>query len=212
MPILEDIIDTTEPAFASNRNGRIVDWNESVERLLGHASSDVIGRHCFELLDGKDIFGNRFCHARCAIRSMIHCHEPLNHWQLNYRTASSDRINVSVSAIVLNNARPSDFIVVHVLKPIVIPGGESGLVAPDRQDNVTSLDALEEEGNCPVELTARESEILQLLAEGWSTREIVRLLCISEHTVRTHIRRILNKMNVHSRLEAVCLATRRRLL
>lgn len=212
MTILEDIIDTTESAFASNRNGRIVDWNESVERLLGHASSDVIGRHCFEVLDGKDIFGNRFCHYRCAVRCMIRRHEPLNHWQLNYRTASSDRINVLVSAIVLNNNTPSDFVVVHVLKPIVSADVESGLGAPDKQGNRISVDVLEEEGTCPVELTAREAEILQLLAAGSATQEIVRLLCISEDTVRTHIRNILNKLNVHSRLQAVCLAIRRRLI
>ena len=212
MAILEDIIDKTESAFASNRNGRIVEWNESAQRLLGHASSDVVGRHCFEVLDGKDIFGNRFCHERCAVRCMIGRREPLNHWQLNYRTASSDRINVLVSAIVLNNNRPADFIVVHVLKPIALADGKSALGAQDKQDNRLSADGLEEEGTCPVELTAREAEILQLLAAGSTTREIVRLLCISEETVRTHIRNILNKLNVHSRLQAVCEAVRRRLL
>jgi DNA-binding NarL/FixJ family response regulator len=143
---------------------------------------------------------------------MIRRHEPLNHWQLNYRTASSDRINVLVSAIVLNNNTSSDFIVVHVLKPIVSADGESGLGAPDKQDNRISVDGLEEEGTCPAELTAREAEILQLLAAGSTTQEIVRLLCISEETVRTHIRNILKKLNVHSRLQAVSLAIRRRLL
>jgi PAS domain S-box-containing protein len=211
MTVLENLFGTKESAFASNRNGRIVDWNKSAERLLGHSSSDVIGRQCFEVLDGKDIFGNRFCHERCAIRSMIRRHESLNHWQLNYRTASSERINVSVSAVVVNGNKPSDYVVVHVLNPLANLDRESMLGIPDKHGNRFLLDEPAEEGSCPMELTARETEVLRLLVAGSTTQKIVCRLCISEETVRTHIRNILNKLDVHSRLEAVCLAIRRRL-
>lgn len=55
-------------------------------------------------------------------------------------------------------------------------------------------------------LTARETEILNLLAKGRSGHAIADELCIALTTVRTHIRNILGKLGVHSRLEAVAFA------
>jgi DNA-binding NarL/FixJ family response regulator len=54
-----------------------------------------------------------------------------------------------------------------------------------------------------IPLTEREREILAALARGWKDDEIAAHLAISLFTVRTHIRNILNKLKVHSRLEAV---------
>ena len=53
------------------------------------------------------------------------------------------------------------------------------------------------------ELTKRENEVLQLLAEGYLYREIGEKLFISLPTVRTHIHRIYDKLHVRSRTEAV---------
>lgn len=52
-------------------------------------------------------------------------------------------------------------------------------------------------------LTAREKEVLRLMAEGTSSREIAHKLGISYTTVRTHIRSLGSKLNVHSKLEAI---------
>jgi DNA-binding NarL/FixJ family response regulator len=57
-------------------------------------------------------------------------------------------------------------------------------------------------------LTARELEILRLLADGLTTPDIARHLFISRKTVGTHIEHILAKLGVHSRTEAVALAYR----
>ena len=53
------------------------------------------------------------------------------------------------------------------------------------------------------ELTAREHQVLELLAAGLDNRQIARQLGISYATVRTHVRNLLEKIGVHSRLEAV---------
>lgn len=53
------------------------------------------------------------------------------------------------------------------------------------------------------ELTPREQHVLNLLRSGMDTGMIVRDLGVSESTVRTHIQNILNKLGVHSRLQAV---------
>jgi two-component system nitrate/nitrite response regulator NarL len=58
------------------------------------------------------------------------------------------------------------------------------------------------------QLTPREIEILTMLPEGCSTGEIARRTGISVSTVRTHVQRILAKLQVHSRLEAAAFAVR----
>lgn len=57
-------------------------------------------------------------------------------------------------------------------------------------------------------LTDREREVLAMLASGADRQAIARSLFISAHTVRTHVQRILTKLNVHSQLEAVSVALR----
>ena len=52
-------------------------------------------------------------------------------------------------------------------------------------------------------LTAREKEVLRLMAEGMASREIASKLGISYTTVRTHIRSLGSKLGVHSKLEAI---------
>jgi len=208
---LENLVSTAEPAFASDSNGRIVAWNESAERLLGHTGSDVIGKFCFEVLEGRDPFGNRFCDKRCAIRNMARRHEPVRHCQLSFRTASSERIDASVSVFVLFGEAPSDYCVFHLLGPIANPRDEPGPDIPARSVPNSSPDEPADVRASCVELTARETEVLRMLAAGSATPEIARRLSISEATVRNHVRNILNKLDVHSRLEAVCLAIRRRL-
>lgn len=61
-------------------------------------------------------------------------------------------------------------------------------------------------------LTAREMEVLRAVARGLNNREIAKELFISENTVKNHIRNILEKLQLHSRMEAVVYAVREKLL
>jgi DNA-binding NarL/FixJ family response regulator len=61
-------------------------------------------------------------------------------------------------------------------------------------------------------LTAREGEVLQLLAEGLSNKEIARSLEISEHTVKFHLSAVFGKLGAASRTEAVATGIRRGLV
>lgn len=58
------------------------------------------------------------------------------------------------------------------------------------------------------DLTRREREVLQLLAEGATTEALAQQLYISKHTARSHVRNILGKLDAHSKLEAVSVALR----
>ncbi|MGO4681064.1 response regulator [Microbacterium sp. 2MCAF23] len=78
------------------------------------------------------------------------------------------------------------------------PGGDERLVAALRAPRV--------------ELTAREQEVLALVAEGLSNREIAVRLFVTEATVKTHIVHLLDKLGAESRTGAVSEARRRGLL
>ena len=79
-----------------------------------------------------------------------------------------------------------------------LPGG-----AIDRRD-VPTVPAVD----VPVSLAPREREVLETMATGLSTEEVAVRLGITVHTVRTHLRNVLNKLNAHSKLEAVVRAMR----
>lgn len=71
--------------------------------------------------------------------------------------------------------------------------GITGVVVKDYVSHVTSTDALSSDV-----LTAREREVLQLIAEGKSTKEIASDLHVSAKTVETHRQNIMQKLNIHS--------------
>src|SRR5262249_28227440 len=70
----------------------------------------------------------------------------------------------------------------------------------------------EEPGSEGFGLTPREREVLNLLAAGLDQGAISRQLVISQKTVASHITRILGKLGVHSRAQAVALAHREELV
>jgi two-component system NarL family response regulator len=61
-------------------------------------------------------------------------------------------------------------------------------------------------------LTERELDVLRLVAHGYSNREVANRLFISENTVRNHMRNILEKLHLRSRMEAVLYAVRQNLV
>jgi DNA-binding NarL/FixJ family response regulator len=63
-------------------------------------------------------------------------------------------------------------------------------------------------GGHAADLTAREREILQLIAEGLTNAAIARRLFISVNTVRNHVQSLLAKLGAHSKLEALSVAVR----
>lgn len=68
---------------------------------------------------------------------------------------------------------------------------------PEQETNMLDL---------PVDLTERESEALRLLAHGMSNREIAEAMFIGEATAKTHVSRLLTKLGVRDRVQAVVLA------
>jgi DNA-binding NarL/FixJ family response regulator len=120
-----------------------------------------------------------------------------------------DALYAGASGFLLKDVRRDDL--VHAVR--VVAGGDS-LLAPTitrrlvadivrrrREEAATAtapgrLDAL----------TAREVEILRMLARGLSNAEIATTLFVSEHTVKTHVSNVLSKLGLRDRVQAVICA------
>ncbi len=97
----------------------------------------------------------------------------------------------------------------------VVAEGQS-LISPSMAvkliDEFKQMSRPERTQGSALRLTERELEVLRLVAEGMNNREIARRLFISENTVKNHVRNILEKLQLHSRMEAVMYAVREKLL
>jgi DNA-binding NarL/FixJ family response regulator len=98
-----------------------------------------------------------------------------------------------------------------------VAGGQS-LISPSMASALLSEFAALSKASPPApsmgapRLTAREVEVLRLVARGMANRDIASALFISENTVKNHVRNILEKLQLHSRMEAVMYAVRENIL
>ena len=97
----------------------------------------------------------------------------------------------------------------------VVNEGQS-LISPSMAvkliDEFKQMSKPEREHMPGLRLTERELEVLRLVAKGLNNREVAKELFISENTVKNHVRNILEKLQLHSRMEAVMYAMREKLL
>ena len=96
----------------------------------------------------------------------------------------------------------------------VVAQGQS-LISPSMAmkliDEFNKISRSEQQQVVHTELTKREIEVLKLVAQGMNNREIGRRLFISENTVKNHVRNILEKLHLHSRMDAAMYALRKKL-
>jgi DNA-binding CsgD family transcriptional regulator len=220
---LLDLLATgSPPAFASDSRDRIVFWNEGARDLLGRRADEVLGQRCYEVIGGRDVFGNRYCYGNCPVVSTVRSGEPVCAFELEMK-AAGDRPNplVNVTVLKIPSLREDLFTLVHILQPIepstrlsrtlgllgAVPVETSCPGATVAASIPSTAPATGLEAKTPP-LTHREIEILRWVAEGLQNKDIAKQLGLSLATVRNHIHNILEKLGVHSKLEAVSLAFR----
>jgi len=97
----------------------------------------------------------------------------------------------------------------------VVADGQS-LISPSMAikliDEFKQMSKPEKAAGPGLRLTERELDVLRLVAQGHSNKEIAARLYISENTVKNHVRNMLEKLQLHSRMEAVMYAVRENLL
>jgi len=121
-----------------------------------------------------------------------------------------ESLRAGAQGYLLKDMEPDELVL--ALRDIV--NGKT-VVAPDlapilaRAVQGKPAEEIEKEPSPFAELTPRETEILGLLAEGQSNKAIARNLGISDGTVKLHVKAILRKLDVHSRVEAAVMAVER---
>jgi PAS domain S-box-containing protein len=201
-------------AFITDQDQRIVFWNQAAERALDFTFDEVIRQPCYEILQGRNDQSRLLCREHCPVAVTALTGGAVANYDTLVRTKSNGGRWVNMSTLAfLPNGRPADTMVVHLFRDITRRKQREQLLhqvlraTKDLEDTESAQDVAPPSMENPgTDLTQRELEVLSLLAQGLKTRDIARSLSISPATVRNHIRNILHKFDVHSRLEAVVYA------
>lgn len=205
--------------YAIDMEQRIVFWNNSAERLLGYSAPEVLGRRCHDAVAGVAEGGATRCEANCSV---VQCSKKGRigpSQTLTIRTKDGLRRWMSMVHVLLLASPRERSTLVHIFQDVsqevearqllqklsnivVAATGSQAVPRPLPRDLPPFADPLSQ----------REREVLHLLAQGMSARDLAERLDIRVATVRNHIQHILSKLGAHSRLEAVVAASRQGLL
>ncbi|HSN68123.1 MAG TPA: LuxR C-terminal-related transcriptional regulator [Thermoanaerobaculia bacterium] len=205
--MFEQITARGEAAFALDRADRIIFWNDACARLLGFPADQVMGRFCYDVLGGRDGHGNVHCYRNCPVMHQVRTtRHDVNDFPLSLETAFGERDSFAVSIVTVPAERPHLTTIIHVLQPLARRGGTIGTEVVRSAGEVKAKLRVVRPGSAPssrAELTRREKEILHCMAQGMTTARIAASLCISPITVRNHVQKILDKLDVHTKFAAV---------
>lgn len=209
---LDRISRSGQAVFATDGADRIVLWNKGCEALLGKTARSVLGKRCYEVMCGNDGNGNLYCHRSCpvAYQAREMKDHPVKPFELSVKTGDGKEKKVSTALFTIPDYHPALTKLVHVLRPAA-DRAETEASKPKGEPLAPPPPRLDGRGEA-VGLTMREKEILSCLVRGLATAAIAKQLCIARVTVRNHVQSVLQKLDVHSKLEAVVLANRLQLV
>ncbi len=210
-PLFRALEHSPDAVFATDRRNRIVFWNDSARRLLGYTKDEALGAECGRLLCGADVFGNRYCSENCPVMRMANRGEIVRNFTLTFQAREQVSVTASVSLLQLRAELADAYFLLHLVRPVAQRETQATSEAetpprPHLIDTHASADVRVQK------LTAREVEVLGMIAAGRSTPEIAERLHISQLTTRSHIQNILEKLEVHSKAEAVAFAFQKNLV
>jgi DNA-binding CsgD family transcriptional regulator len=188
------------PVWISDPDRHISYLNGRAESLLGLSADRCVGRSCSEVVRGRTAQGKPFCSERCPVVR-----------QLEFQ-AEIEPIRIRVG--IGRRAKWVQVVVIAAQSPDLAGSYMVHCVIDDEREQrfkryltkVMTRSPKKRAVNPRVKgtpLTQREKEILALLSDDASLREIANRLHLSYTTVRNHVQHILNKLGVHSTMEAV---------
>jgi DNA-binding CsgD family transcriptional regulator len=188
------------PVWISGPDRQMSYLNERAETLLRQPAGKCVGKPCSEVVRGRTAQGKPFCSERCPVVRQVEFRAEIEPIRI--------RVGVGRKAkwvqVVVIAAQAPDFGGPYIVHCVIDDEREQRF-----KRYLTRVMTRSTKGRAVnprvkgMPLTQREKEILALLSDDASLREIANRLHLSYTTVRNHVQHILNKLGVHSTMEAV---------
>jgi PAS domain S-box-containing protein len=214
--LFELLHEAADACFVSGPDGLIRDWNPAAEVLFGIPAADAISKPCAAILQGRDADAALVCTADCPVLQLAQENQPIHSFDMEVTTASGVRRWINVSILVATLA-DREKLLIHLCGDLNSRKRIEQVTLQFLAQLGTLTERQVEDLISPVPpphstLTKQERQVLQLIALGRNSKEIALELNISTATARNHTQRVLQKLGVHSRTEAVHRASREHLI
>lgn len=190
-------------------------WNRAAERLVGFTAAEVMGQPCSEVWAVRNRSGCRLCGENCSPITSARKEEPVEGREIMIYTKAGRPLWLHVSTIVVPGGAPSFFTMVHIFHDMtrqveaeILLGKVQSLLGREGAIPDGSKTGSPESASPLRTLTPREQEVLRFIARGETAKGIAKALHISTTTARNHTQKILAKLGLHNKLEAVAVAYR----
>lgn len=175
----------TTPMLVFDHQRRYVDVNETACQVLGATREEILGRRLDDFTAAEGGFDLERLWARFMEDGRVNGSYPIKRFD--------------------GQVRP----VVYAATANVVPGRHMAIFTNGKSGSSQAPPpAVEQRPGRAHHLTPREREILQMIADGYTDREIARRLGLSPATARTHARNLIGKLGAHTRAQAVAIAIR----
>lgn len=215
---IKSIVDSIPgAAVATHRDNKVIALNSRFADILQRPTDQILGANFLHLIEARDIFGNLLGEDSEGLHQMVERFERVKDFKLDIVNGKGQHLFVGISVIIVLVPGSDDYNLIYLMTEIkrrrrsdqfldqILVGVGTG--------NTKSYVGEEARGMAEAyPLTSRQKEVLRLLAEGKNPIEISDVLCLSIHTVRSHIQKILRILEVNSQLEAVTKALTLRIL
>ncbi len=199
--------------LTTDREARITSWSSAAQRLLGFTAEEMLGKRFFDAVGARDTFGNRFCSRGCGFHDMVLAGESVRTFEMQVTDSKGALVRTFVSVAAEGGHRKGSLIYHLRLDLRRLTDRRH---ASDRRRlrglGRGAVDPMSNGAAVAWGLSPREIQVLRCLAGGGDTEEISSQLGISATTVRNHVQRLLRKLSVHGRLEAIALAYRHKII
>lgn len=226
-----DRISTGEAMFVVGEDFQVLRWSRRATELLGFEEEDAVGRPCYELLVGNDARSPGICGRDCPVLTGARVNARVPDYDLLSRCADGKHKWLNMTTLILEGESDGPHTkrqIMHLMRDVTDKRSveefarvlaatlrESGGIPPARSDDEQNPDREQEPAtlndistyNVP-QLSPRELQVLRLLAHGTSTNEMAAAMGVTPVTARNHVSRLLNRLGVGTRLQAVVYGAR----